>query len=380
MIEYQLYIKMSRLKIAIDSGPLNGGHSVRGIGTHTRELISSLRNVDAFDFQFNRSKLYANNYDVVHFTSFHPFFLSLPLKKLKAKVVLTIHDLIPLIYPKNYPSGIKGKVRMLIQKVLLKNVGSIITISETSKKDICRFLKVKPEKVKVIYLAPREIFKPIKDNIKLSKVKEKYSLPDTFVLYVGDINYNKNIPNLVKACKFANVPLVICGKQAFDIETLGVDDLSNLKGPRDWIRYLFGKPHPELAHYQKLCREFKENKKVLRLGYLSDEELVTIYSLASVYCQPSFYEGFGLPVLEAFACGTPVVASKTQALVEIAEEGALFANPNSFKEIAVQITKIIKDGKIKEQLIKEGFSIAEKFSWEKAAKETLSVYEKIHKS
>ncbi|MFH1863415.1 MAG: glycosyltransferase family 1 protein [bacterium] len=371
------------MKVAIDSGPLGKGHSIRGVGVHIRELTLALsewvknkKDIEVELMDFSNSDL--SGFNILHYQFFHPFFISLPIRKQKAKVIATIHDLIPLIYPKHYPGGIKGKMRLWINKWLIKrNVDIIITISETSKKDICRFLKVKPEKVNVIYLAPRKIFKPITDNTQLKAMQTKFGLPDTFVLYVGDINYNKNIPNLIKACKLAKIPLVICGKQAFDIETLGVDDLSNLKGPRDWIRYLFGKPHPELAHYQELCREFGENRKVLRLGYVSDEDLVSIYSLASVYCQPSFYEGFGLPVLEAFACGTPVVASKTQALVEIAEGGALFADPHDPKEIAVQITKIIKDGKIKEQLIKKGFAIAKKFSWEKAAKETIDVYRAV---
>ena len=371
------------MKVAIDSGPLGKGHSIRGVGVHIRELTLALsewvknkKDIEVELMDFSNSDL--SGFNILHYQFFHPFFISLPIRKQKAKVIATIHDLIPLIYPKHYPGGIKGKMRLWINKWLIKrNVDIIITISETSKKDICRFLKVKPEKVNVIYLAPRKIFKPITDNTQLKAMQTKFGLPDTFVLYVGDINYNKNIPNLIKACKLAKIPLVICGKQAFDIETLGVDDLSNLKGPRDWIRYLFGKPHPELAHYQELCREFGENRKVLRLGYVSDEDLVLIYSLASVYCQPSFYEGFGLPVLEAFACGTPVVASKTQALVEIAEGGALFADPYKPEEIAKQIVKVIKDGKIKEQLIKKGFAIAKKFSWEKAAKETIDVYRAV---
>lgn len=361
------------MKIAIDSGPLTGGHKVRGIGAHTSELLRALR-MPGVDF----SKADLSKFDVLHYTSFHPFFVSLPWRKPKnIKIVLTIHDLIPLIYPKHYPGGIKGNLRFLVQKLLIKkNVDAIITISETSKKDICRFLKVKPEKVNVIYLAPRKVFRRIADSEKRI-VGEKYNLPNEFVLYVGDVNYNKNIPNLIKACRIAKTSLVICGKQAFDIETVGINDLSSLKGPKDWIRYLFGKPHPELAHYRELCGEFRENKKVLRLGYVPDEELVSIFSLASVYCQPSFYEGFGLPVLEAFACGTPVVASKTQALVEIVEDGALLADPYKPEEIAAQIVKVIEDEMIRKQLIKKGFTIAEKYSWEKTAKETLEMYEKV---
>lgn len=374
------------MKVAIDSGPLGKGHSIRGVGVHIRELTLALsewvknkKDIEVELMDFSNSDL--SGFNILHYQFFHPFFLSLPLKKLKAKVVVTIHDLIPLIYPKHYPGGIKGGIRLVINKFLIrKNVDAILTISETSKKDICRFLGVSPEKVHVVYLASRKVFQRIADSPasrtgrEKRVAKEKYNLPEKFALYVGDVNYNKNIPNLIKACKLAKIPLVICGKQAFDIETLGVDDLSNLKGPKDWIRYLFGKPHPELAHFQDLLKEFNHGKSVIRLGFVPDEDLVAIYNLASVYVQPSLYEGFSLPILEALACGCPVVASRIQAHVEIAEGGALFADPHKPEEIAGQITKVVKDGKIKKQLIKNGFTVVKKFSWEKAAKETLQVY------
>jgi len=362
------------MKVAVDSGALVGGHGARGIGVHTRELLSALDEIvnkrkditiEAFNFSKNRHRLSNHNYDMVHYSAFHPNFIDLPFKKPAPKVVLTIHDLIPLIYPGHYPPGIKGELKFIANKFLIKkNVDAIITISETSKKDICRFLGVNPDMVHVIYLAPRKVFKRTADSEK-QKIKEKYCLPKKFALYVGDINYNKNIPNLIKACKIAGIPLVICGKQALGVDNKGID-LMSLEGPRDWIRFLFGKPHPELAHYRELIKEFDKGKGVIRLGYVPDEDLVSIYNLASAYVQSSLYEGFGLPVLEALACGCPVICSKTQTLVEIAKGAARFVDPNNPEDIAGGFSNLIKDPKLPRD-----------YSWEKTAKETLQVYMRV---
>ena len=370
------------VKVAIDAGPLKSGHKVRGIGVHTRELLGAFRQViklhsnqatkiEAVDF----SRADLSKFDIVHYQDFHPYFVTLPKKKL-AKTVVTIHDLIPLIYPKHYPSGTKGNFRFLIQKQLLKKVDAIVTISETSKKDICRFLGVDPGKVFVIPLAPRKIFRKVVNSSVLHSTILKYNLPKKFVLYVGDINHNKNIPTLVEACKLAKVPLVICGKQALEIEGKGID-IYSLRGPRDWVRYLFGKPHPETAHYQDVLDKIKSYKNVIRLGFVSDKDLVAIYNLASVYVQPSFYEGFALPILEAQASGCPVVASKIQAHVEIAEGSALFIDPNNAKDIAKKITLTLKNIRYRGILVKEGLRNSRRFSWDKTAEKTLEVYKTL---
>ena len=362
------------LKIAIDAGPLTSGHSVRGIGVYTRELLKALgmEGVDVKNEDLSK-------YDIVHFTSFKPFEISLPFLKPKhTKFVLTIYDLIPLIYPKHYPAGIKGKIRFFVNKFLIKkNVDAIITISETSKKDICRFLQIPPEKVHVIYLAPRQSFTG-KIKVKLNVVREKYKLPDKFVLYVGDVNYNKNIPTLLKACELAKVNLIIAGKQALNIEAGGID-LRTLRGPMDYIRFLFGLPHPELKHYQSLLSDFRDNPRVFRLGFVPDEDLAEIYKLANVYCQPSLYEGFGLPMLEAFASGCPVVSSKTQALVEIGEVGALFADPKKPREFAEKIKNIFYNIVLRNQLVNTGKVLAGRFSWQKTSQQTLEVYKSLIK-
>ncbi|MBI2066042.1 glycosyltransferase family 4 protein [Candidatus Woesebacteria bacterium] len=346
------------MKVAIDSGPLVTGHAIRGIGTHTGHLIKHLKKikdvkVDVIDF----SKNDLSKYDIVHIPSFNPFFLTLPFKKPSKKVVLTIHDLIPLIYPKHYPPGIRGRLNFFIQKILIKNVDVIITISETSKKDICRLMAVPPGKVKVIYLAPREVFREIEEPRLLQKIRKKYSLPHDFVLYVGDVNYNKNLFGLAEACKRLRVPLVIVGKQAKS----GAIDRKHIEN-RPFVRFL---------------NKFGGDPSIIRVGFVPDEDLAVIYNLATLYCQPSFYEGFGLAVLEAFTSGCPVIASRVQALVEIGEPACLFADPKSPKDMAEKISTVLADEVLRNQLIETGKVFVKNYSWEKTARETANVYRKV---
>ena len=300
------------MKVAFVSGVNSNLDAVRGIGAHNSELFKQFEKLKTQIEIVDSTK----KADVTHITKFHPFFISLPFIKPSKKVVLTIHDLIQLIYPKHYPPGLKGRINFLINKFLIwKNVDAIITISETSKKDICRFLRVQPDKVHVIYLAAKKIFKPIANHQSLITTRRKYNLPDSFALYVGDVNYNKNIPGLIEMCKEVKISLVIVGKQAYEI--------------RDKDREL---NHPELNHLKNL-----DWSNVITLGFVPDEDLVVIYNLCDVYVQPSFYEGFALPILEARACGAWVIATRIQAHVEIMEGDR-------------------------------------SYSWEKTAKETLEVY------
>lgn len=324
------------MKIAIDSGPLSSGHAVRGIGTYVRELTTNLKNTDVVDFS-KYPDGFPKGYNIVHFTSFKPFEISIPSQKPKnTKFVLTIYDLIPLIYPEHYPPGIKGWINWQKNKSLIKkNIDAIITISETSKKDICRFIGIDPNKVYVTYLAARPVFKNLKNPKYLG-------LPKKFALYVGDINYNKNIPNLINACKLADMKLVIAGKQAKEVETMNLN-------------------HPELKHLKGV-----DWSDTIRLGYVSDEDLVNIYNLASVYVQPSFYEGFGLPLLEAINCKSPVAVSKNQCHVEVLGPQFSYFDPMDPKSMAEALLGPNKDAKLPRE-----------YSWEKTAKETVEVYGKI---
>lgn len=337
------------MKVAIDSGPLNSGDAIRGIGIHTKELIKAIEKIKHKDMQievvdFKSTDL--SKYDIVHYPYFHPHRLTLPFKKPAKKVVLTIHDLIRLVYPKAYPPGIKGQIYFYLQKLNLRNVDAIVTISETSKKDIVRFLNINPKKIFVIMLAPQ--------SMVVNKQNEELDLPDKFVLYVGDVNYNKNLLNLAKACKLAQLKLVIVGKQAI------VEKVDQNVENNPWREFL---------------RLYKNDNDIIRLGFVND--LDAIFRKATLYCQPSFYEGFGLPLLEAFERKVPVAASRTQALVEVGGDACEYFDPNSPSDIAAVIKKISDNKILRNNLITKGNNRIKEFSWQKCAKETLKVYAEI---
>lgn len=327
-------------RIALDIGPLKNEDGIRGIGRYIRTLSENLTNVTPIDV----NTAVIQNYDIIHLTRFNPFRVSLPLKKYSVKkTIATIYDLIPLIYPEHYPPGIRGTINWLINNVCLRiNTDAIITISETSKKDICRLMKVHPDKVHVTYLAAKDEFKKIKDGDWKHRIEIKYNLPKRFILYTGDINFNKNIPNLIRASERVNMPLVIAGSHAKDVERIDLN-------------------HPELSHLKEVSW-----KNVLRLGYVEDSDLVKIFNLATVYAQASYYEGFSLSALEAVSCGTPLAIAKNQCHVEIFGTELNYFEPNNIQEIS-------------EALLHPNINIhlPRNYSWKKTAEDTLKVYEEI---
>ncbi len=347
------------MKIAIDVGPTKSGDAVRGVGVYTRELIKGLKlvsvvNLDVHEVDAQNDDL--SKFDLLHIPYFQPYFLTLPAKK-QIPTIVTIHDVIPLIYSRAYPPGLKGRLKLILQKNRLKRIDHLITVSETSKKDIVRFLGVPQENISVIYEGPRDIFTNKVSKKFLSEVKNKYQLPDEFVLYVGDVNYNKNIVNLATACNLAKTHLIIVGKNAVSQNT----DLS----------------HQENTEYKMFLEKYGNSKKVLRTGFVPDAELAAVYKLATLYFQPSLYEGFGLAVIEAQAAGVPVIVARTNALTEIAGESALITDPKDVNDMARKILKLMKDPTLKRDLTDKGLINAERFSWNKTAKETCKVYSKI---
>lgn len=349
------------MRIAFDISPLETGHKIRGIGFYTRNLAFELEKlIKKTDWSFKAVNLNIgkkqSTYDLIHYPYFDLFFISLPLFK-PTKLVVTIHDIIPLLYPEYYPPGIKGKIRFQIQKFLLKKIDAVVTDTKASKKDIAKYLGYPEDKIYPIYLGTDEKFKKIPNPKRYNQLRKKYNLPHKFVLYVGDVNYNKNLVRLARACKAIGTTLVIVGKQAIVEE--------------------FDSGHPEMKTWTEFLSKYKSDSDIKRLGFVKDDELVGLYNCASVYCQPSLYEGFGLPVLEAMSCGCPVVCAKTPALEEIAGDAALYANPYSSKDIASKLYDVLEGPKIKNTLVNKGYKNLQRFSWEKCAQKTLDVYREV---
>lgn len=346
------------MNIAIDISPLHTGHKVRGSGFYLEHLKHALIKYypeNKYIF-FTRGEKLSEDVDVVHIPYFEPFSPILPGYK-KQLVAVTVHDLTPIVFKNQFPRGLKGEINWQRQRYTLKKADAIITDSNCSKKDIVRHIGVLEDKVSVIALAAGEEFKQLKTESLKLKTKRKYNLPEKFVLYVGDVTWNKNLPGLIEAIKNVNVPLVMVG------QALVSDDF-------DRNNYW----NSDLVKVQSLA---KGDKNIIRLGFVSTEDLVGIYNLATVFVMPSFYEGFGLPLLEAMACGCPLVTSKEGSLEEVAGNAALFVNAHSKESISMGIKKVFEDKNFQKKLSEKGLNNAKRFSWKKTAGETLNVYKKV---
>lgn len=341
------------MKVAIDASPSTSGHSVRGIGSYTNKLIESLKKIRDLELELFNNNSNIPQADLTHYPYFDLFFHTLPIFK-KQKRVVTIHDLIPLVFPNHFPVGIKGYINFFFQKRALKNTDFVICDSQTSKDDIADKLSFPKEKIFIVNLAASDNFKKVDDKNKLSQVSQKFKLPKEFALYVGDVNWNKNITGLINSIKISQVPIVMVGAAIIN----------------DQI--------PQTAELNNLIKKLKLQEKIIKTGYVEEEELSVLYNLASLTLLPSFYEGFGLPVLESMACGTPVVCSNNSSLSEISGGYAHYCEPQDYNDIAKKTLTILNMQKDKkEKLSQELIKYSQSFSWEKTARETLKVYKKI---
>jgi glycosyltransferase involved in cell wall biosynthesis len=346
------------MKIAIDISPLQTGHKVRGIGFYLEHLRGSLvkylpQNEYVF---FERGESLPKDIDLVHFPYFEPFFLALPIYK-KYKTVVTVHDLTPIVFPKAFPRGIKGQLKWQMQRYSLRQAKAIITDSECSKKDIIKHVGAKAAKVNVVYLAAGEDFKKLEIGNWKMEIRQKYNLPERFVLYVGDVTWNKNLPRLLDAVKEIGVPIVMVGK------SLTSQD--------------YDKNNPWNSDLNRVQEIASGDKNIIRLGFVSPEELIQIYNIATVFTMPSLYEGFGLPILEAMSCGCPVITTKEGSLKEVSGSAAYFVDAYDVKSIASGIKKVFFDEKLQRELIEKGFDNIKRFSWKKTAEETFNIYKNV---
>lgn len=346
---------MRKLKIGIDVSGLHEMSKTRGIGFYTENLYQALKKYTDNEVTILEKDNVGNGFDIIHFPYFDLFRNTLKLPSNIATVV-TIHDVIPLVFPSHYPSGIKGRINLFKQKRALSRVQGVITDSNSSKKDIAKYLKVPNEKIHVTYLAQSEQFKEIRDKAVLDEIRLKYVLPDRFAVYIGGVNWNKNLTNTAAACIDNDLDIFFIGK-GFETKT----------------QY----DHPELKPFKDFLDKYSSNPKVHILGFVEEEEMIGILNLATVALQPSFYEGFGLPILEAQSCGVPVITSNVSSMSEIAGDGALLVTPQNLEEIKAAIKSILDSSNLRNTLIKKGRENVERFSWRKTAIETNKVYEEI---
>jgi glycosyltransferase involved in cell wall biosynthesis len=283
-----------------------------------------------------------------------PHYVLPPL--LRCRSVVTIHDCIHLMFPEYLPNKLAYVYAKGSMWSASKKADRILTVSEASKRDILRFFNVPPDKVEVIYNAIDERFLGPADAARMELVKQRYQLDHPFVLYVGNIKPHKNIERLIDAFGRArhqchdNLKLIIIG-----------DEISKYPALRQSV------------HKHKL------DKHVRFLGFQPMETLAAFYRLARAFVFPSLYEGFGLPPLEAMACGTPVVTSNVSSLPEVAGGAALLVDPYDEDAIATAITRAVTDESLRADMIRRGIERARSFSWPQSVKKIHDIYMQVAK-
>lgn len=282
--------------------------------------------------------IYEGKYSVFHPTYYDPYFLDYIGRK---PFVLTIYDMIHEIYPEMFSSKDKTSER---KKTLAQKATKIIAISENTKRDIIKFLGISEDKIEVIYLGNSF-------NINKNNKTVNIMTPEKYILFVGSRRGYKNFELFIEAISplfndDVKLDVVCAGGGKFN--DMEIEKLKNLK-IKDKVFYYSG----------------------------SDSVLAYLYQKAVTFVFPSLYEGFGIPILEAFSCGCAVIASNTSSLPEVAGDAVMYFDPKNKLSISSSIQKVIYDNNLRNQLIYKGYQRVKEFTWEKTAKKTKILYEDI---
>lgn len=371
------------MKIVFDGRTISGNKS--GVGVYSASLLKGLANIDSdntykvfvsekpFDvpanFEFLTTKISQENHpigeiweyfflpyfflkegiDIFHSPTFH-----LPIFTPRIKKIITIHDIILLKFSQTYPRNFVRYAALML-KIAIKVTDAIIVPSESTKKDIIKIFKVKADKIYIVPHGVRHGLNLINDNYYLINIKNKYNLPDNFILFVSTIEPRKNLEGLIRA--YSN------------IRKTGISHKLVVCGGKGWLH--------EYERITKIAGELGVTEHISFIGYLPDEDIAAIYNLAALFVYPSLYEGFGFPPLEAMACGCPVITSNTSSLPEVVGEAAIMVNPYDIEELTKAMYEVLTNNELKLKMKKQGLERAKMFSWGKSAREHVSIYEKV---
>ena len=268
--------------------------------------------------------------------------------------VVTIHDCIHLMFPQYLPSRLAFAYARASITLAARRATRVLTVSESSKRDILKFVDVPPEKIDVIYNAYDERFAVEPREEDVVRIRERYQLHDAFVLYAGNVKPHKNLGRLIEAFQL--------------VRSRGLDHLKLV---------LIGDDISKYAALRRAVHHHQLHKYVRFLGYVPEETLAVMYRLAGVFVFPSLYEGFGLPPLEAMASGTPVVTSNVSSLPEVAGDAALLVDPYDPEAIAGGILKVLTDAGVRRELRRKGLARAREFSWEASVRRVREIYQQV---
>jgi len=367
------------MRIAIDARKLHDF----GIGTYVRNLVQWLARLD----HENDFVLLCRPQDCEHIDQLGPNFtpfairsgnyslgeqLAVPFALARAKAdlfhaphyvlpmltpcrsIVTIHDCIHLMFPEYLPGRIAHVYARLAGWIATNRSARILTVSETSKRDILRLFSVEPSKVDVIYNAIDDSFNRTISEQQIQRVRERYQLHERFILYSGNVKPHKNIERLIDAFH--------------RLRQMGFNDIKLLITGSEVSRY---------ATLRRAVHHYHLHQHVRFLGFLSSETLAVLYRSADAFAFPSLYEGFGLPPLEAMASGTPVLTSNVSSLPEIVQDAALLVDPYDPSDIAQGLRQLLSDDRLRSQLIANGRKRVTMFSWEASVKRVLATYYRV---
>ena len=283
--------------------------------------------------------------DLIHYPSFN-----MPLLN-ASPVVVTIHDLVYYLFEDACPGRLAHIYARAMFRIVSRLATRIIAISNHTKEDIVKHLGVSPEKIDVTPMGVDEIYRPVTDTRLIEQVRDRYNIKDPFVLYVGTHHPRKNLVRLVRA-------------------------FSSMAGGRDLKLVITGRVEKRRSELYRTVEDLGLGDRVVFTGFVPEEDLPALYSAAELFVFPSLYEGFGMPPLEAMACGTPVVASNATSLPEVVGDAAVTVDPLNVEALSGAMEKVLKSRNLREELIEKGFKRARLFKWEDTARKTLDVYRK----
>jgi len=374
------------MKIAIDARAAKWYRGT-GIGTYCYQLIHSLNKIDAyndyslfvpedckleipfkdnFHIKYIKQEIQNNFWNEVDIPNpliykymdiYHVPQNGIGLPKNKeCPFVITLHDVIPYKMPETV-----GEQYLKIFNEKLPDIISlcdgIITVSEYSKQDIASAFNFPKEKIYVTYLASEDIYKPYDKTLSKLIIEKNYSIFGDYILYVGGFSPRKNILGLLES-----------------FSTL----LPRLK--KDLKLVIAGSKGKSYDMYKKRTEELHIEDKVIFPGFISMDHIPFLYSACELFVYPSFYEGFGLPPIEAMACGVPVIASNVTSIPEIVKDSTLLVNPFDIVDLSEKMYEVLLDSELRQSLISKGLKRSSDLTWQHTASSTLKAYENILKS
>ncbi|MDR1466337.1 MAG: glycosyltransferase family 4 protein [Treponema sp.] len=289
---------------------------------------------------------FRTNADIVHFFNF------IVPPGVKGKKIVTIHDLTFRRFPETVRARTKYRLKWSMAKAI-KRADRIIAVSEWTKQEILRFYRYPAEKISVIYNGvDAGVYHTGLDPVDIERVCERRRIPKNYILYLGTIEPRKNLERLIKAyslfkVKYPDSPALV------------------LAGKKGW-------------RYERIIQAYEESaarENIIWTGYVTEEEKPLLLAGAVFFCFPSLYEGFGMPILEAFACGTPVLTANNSSLVEVAGDAAFFVDALSIQDICDKLEQMYLNRDVRAALRRKGLERVKQFSWEKSAEKLHSIYE-----